>query len=441
MRKNYRFRITLLISLALLLPGCVSTVHIQVQRTPALNTAGIRRIAIMPFDSSRGYPYRETAQYIVSVATVNIQALNYFTLVNPSVITQLQRNNENIEAYVDALFNGQINWISSRDSSIDSEVKDREGNTQIITTHTREVEIEFSYFLTRARDGSIIGPVIKRDSISSSNNNFNELLSTTELLRTIVTRQLRNIDRDLVPHTVTETRTLARENSRDKELRARMKNAESLVKERSYRLALAAYLHIYGEYNNIAAALNASILHEALGETEAAANLMRAVYAETGNSRTQSELARLNRILIDRATIANQFNTSHSQMERVAAHADNEIQRVLTHNAKVWIYNNAQGNVIAEAVIDNLTARLINRGTELVDRDSAALIEIEQRFQLSGMVSDNDFVSIGNAAGANTIVIVGITGSGDMRRLQLRVLDIERAVTIMQSDTSEAWRL
>jgi len=93
------------------------------------------------------------------------------------------------------------------------------------------------------------------------------------------------------------------------------------------------------------------------------------------------------------------------------------------------------------AVIDNITADFIRRGVGIVDRENTALIEAEQRYQMSGYVSDNDFVSIGNAAGASTIVVIGITGTGAVRRLQLRVLDIERGIPILQSDTSEAWRL
>jgi hypothetical protein len=60
---------------------------------------------------------------------------------------------------------------------------------------------------------------------------------------------------------------------------------------------------------------------------------------------------------------------------------------------------------------------------------------------MSGFVGDNDFVSIGNLAGANTIVIINITGTGDMRRLQLRVLDIERGIQTLHSDTSDVWKI
>jgi hypothetical protein len=130
-----------------------------------------------------------------------------------------------------------------------------------------------------------------------------------------------------------------------------------------------------------------------------------------------------------------------SQAERVAAFAGEEIQRVLPRNPRVWIYNNSPNDVIAVAVADNISADFIRKGIGVVDRQNTALIEAEQRFNISGSVSDNDFISIGNIAGANSIVVIGVTGTGAMRRLQVRVLDIQRGVPIMQSDTSERWQL
>jgi hypothetical protein len=68
-------------------------------------------------------------------------------------------------------------------------------------------------------------------------------------------------------------------------------------------------------------------------------------------------------------------------------------------------------------------------------------MEAEHNIQMSGIVSDNDFISVGNAAGANTIVVIGITGTGALRRLSVRVLDIERRIPIFQSDTGEKWEI
>jgi hypothetical protein len=441
MQKKNSKAVLLLGFYTVFLAACTTTIRIQVEQPPVLNTSGIRRIAVMPFGSSGGTANREIAQYITSVAANNIRALNHFTLINSSVITQLQRNNESIEGHVDALFNGRITYINTNDSSTEVERKDKDDNVYMVTIYTREVEMEFNYSFTRARDGILIGPVTKRGKKTSVSEDLNTLLSTAALARSIVDEQLRNINRDVVPYTITESRTLIAEQSKDKELKAIMKDILTLVRSGIYRSALDSYLRTYSVYKNIAAAVNASILYEALGETQTAANFMSAVYGETGNIRIINELARLNRILANQALIAAEYRDARSQIEKTADYAVDEIQKVLSVNTMIWIYNNSSGNTMAEAVVDNITAGFIRKGIGLVDRDNLDLIEAEQNFHLSGLVSDSDFVSIGNAAGANTIVIISVTGTGDMRRLQLRVLDIEKGIPILQSDTSDAWKL
>jgi len=438
------FRKTLILPalLVLIFSNCATTIDLKVQRPPTLNTAGIKRIAIMPFETvSHDRLYREMAQYVTSAAVSRINAMNYFTLVDASEIERLRNNNQSIENYVDALFIGKITRLESKDSTSLGQTKNKEGDIIYYTIFQRDVEIEFNYSVMRSRDGSLIGPVTRRGSSSSSSQNIGEVRSATDLLRSIVDRQLGPLGRDIAPYTATESRELAKDTSKDKALQTEMKNALDQVKARNYLIAREAYLRIYDKYNSFAAAENASILHETLGDTLAAANLMQRVFEETGNPRAQEVLARLNRILQDKATVANEYTDAPNQTERVAAYASDEIQKVLPKDARVWIYNNAVTNPLAGAVVDNITSVFVRKGIRVVDRQNTALIEAEQQLQMSGYVSDDDFVSIGNAAGANTIVIIGIIGSGAIRRLQVQVLDIEKSVTIMQSDTDERWKL
>ena len=215
---------------------------------------------------------------------------------------------------------------------------------------------------------------------------------------------------------------------------------DAMVKSGSYRQALDAYLAIYQEHGNIAAAINASIVYEGLGETQTAASFMQGVFAATGSPKVRDVLNRLNMELGEAAGAAT-FDEAQSQVERVAMHASEEIQKVLPQDARVWIANNAANDNMLSAVVDNITADFIRRGICVVDRDHSLLISAEQNYQLSGFVSDDYFVSVGNAAGANIIAVIGITGTGAMRRMQVRVLDVERGVPIFQSDTNEAWGL
>jgi hypothetical protein len=423
--------------LALIATGCSTSVNVTVKRPPSLNTAGIKRIAIMPFESS-GYN-REMAQYATASATSKIQALNYFTLVASSEIERLRNANQSIENYVDAMFTGRIIRIDTKHETYQGSYKNKDGTVTNYTDYTTNVEVEFNYSLVLARDGSLIGPVTKSGRNSSTNQE--KFPAAQELIRAAIDSQLRFIGSDIAPYTVVETRTFANESINDKALKAEMKNAITQVKAGNYRPALEAYLGIYDRYKSMAAAENASILLEVLDGTLPAADFIQQVYNETGNPRATAIFARLNRIMMDQAILASDYGDTRSQTERVAAFASEEIQKVLPKNARVWIYNNAANNPITVAVADNITSDFIKKGIGVVDRQNVKLIEAEQKFQMSGFVSDDDFVSIGNAAGANTIAVIDIIGTGTARRLQVRVLNVEKGVLIMQSDIGEKWRI
>jgi len=439
LHKNIFKTVTLFITAVLILiTSCETSIQLTVQRPPNLNTAGIRRIAVMPFEANSN-AYREMAQYATTVATKRIQESNYFTLINPSDIERLKRNNQNVESYIDAQFVGQITRINTTNEAHNGSYKNKDGDIINYIDYITNVEIEFNYYLILARDSKIIGPIYKKRSGSETSREGNP--PSSPLLRAIIDEQLRYLARDIAPYKVIETRTFVTENSKDKVLKAKMKDALSQVKSGNYRLALEDYLGIYKRYKNIAAAENASILYESLGEIQTAANFMRQVYNDTGNPRAMNVLDRLNKILRDQALIASDYGDSRDQTKKIADFASGEIQKILPKNARVWIYNNSSKDSLAVAVVDNITSDFINKKISVVDRQNAKLIEAEQKFNISGYVSDKDFLSIGNAVGANTIVVIGITGTGSLRRLQVRVLDIEKSVPIMQSDTSEKWKI
>jgi len=129
-------------------------------------------------------------------------------------------------------------------------------------------------------------------------------------------------------------------------------------------------------------------------------------------------------------------------MAEATEHAGREVRRVLPADARVWIHNIAAADrSLADDVVDDMTSAFIRDNITVVERGLIDLIAIEQGIHLDGMVADSDFMSIGNAAGANAIIVVGISGAGALRRLNVRVLDIAAGTVRMQSDTGEAWRL
>ena len=124
------------------------------------------------------------------------------------------------------------------------------------------------------------------------------------------------------------------------------------------------------------------------------------------------------------------------------AHALRETRRVLPADARLWIHNNATTNRgPASDAADDITSAFIRYGITVVERGLIDMIAAEQGIHLDGTVADGDFISIGNAAGANTIIVIDITGTGVLRRLNVRVLDIATGTVRMQSDTGEPWRL
>jgi hypothetical protein len=409
-----------------------------VERLPTLNTAGIKRIAVMPFEANSG-SYREMAQYATETATNRIRELNYFTLVASSEIERLQKANQSVENYIDAQFVGRVTQVNVGNEIQHGSYKNKNGDIVYYTDYYTNVEIEFNYSLILARDGRLIGPVTKKKSISNSSREGYP--PSTPLLRSAIDDQLRYLGRDIAPYTIFENRVFASEKTKDDVLKQEMKDALAQVKAGNYKTALESYLGIYERHKSAAAAENASILYESFGEIQTAANYMQRVLNETGNPRARDALVRLNRIIQDRATIAAEYGDSRNQTEKISALASEEIRNVLPRNARVWIYNNSTTNSLAISVADNLTSDFIRRGISVVDRQNSKLIEAEQKFNLSGYVSDNDLLSISNAVGANTIIVIGINGTGAMRRLQVRVLDIEKNIPIMQSDTSEKWQI
>jgi hypothetical protein len=83
---------------------------------------------------------------------------------------------------------------------------------------------------------------------------------------------------------------------------------------------------------------------------------------------------------------------------------------------------------LATFAIDELEYQLVTaRQFTIVDRKTLDTIRTEQNFQLSGDVSDQSAVSIGNLLGASIVITGTITGSGNTQRLTLKALNVSTA--------------
>jgi TolB-like protein len=96
--------------------------------------------------------------------------------------------------------------------------------------------------------------------------------------------------------------------------------------------------------------------------------------------------------------------------------------------------NNSELAIFA---IDELEFQLVTaKQFTIVDRKTLDTVRSEQNFQLSGDVSDQSAVSIGNMLGANIVITGNITGTGNTQRLTLKALDVKTAQIVSMARES-----
>jgi TolB-like protein len=119
---------------------------------------------------------------------------------------------------------------------------------------------------------------------------------------------------------------------------------------------------------------------------------------------------------------------------RAVSSTEDAIRRVsekfidaLPENAIIAVLNiAAYEKDTALFIMDELQFQLVESGKfKIVDRRSFDVIRAEQNFQMSGEVSDESAVSIGNLLGANIVLTGAISGSEDARRLTMKALDVQ----------------
>jgi len=421
----------------LLIIACSTSIPITVQRRPNLDVAGINRITVLPFEMSQAATsYKTVAQHATDVAAQTIRNTGKFALIDPIIINDARKSGQSYSAYTDALFTGRINNITEETTQSEHQRKDK----SIYYTYNRAVEVDMMYTLTRARDGSILGPISQKRSVSSYADDRAKLTPIADMANSAVDGILSSLYRDLAPYYTTVSRTLEKE--KDDYLKPYMNEALTLVKARNYVAARQNYLAIWEQYQSTPAAINAAIMYEATGDTQAAADLMQRVYSATGNPTAMTMLSRFNHELSQQAGLQQFIVESQNPTERVSNLAFNEISRVLTPPAKLWIYSEKSTyDTLVNDINSNLVAAFIRAGVTVIDRKSIDLVMKEQKFQVSGFVNDDDIVQLGKLAGANTIVLVNITGVASARHLVIRVLDIETGTVRFQSDSGSQWNV
>ena len=427
--------------------SCATTIPVKVARPPAMNTSGINRIGIIPFGYSYGIRDSRLAERVADeltrVLSEKLSQTGRFTVVTDAELGRLERQRETLADHIDAIFTGTVNNITSHEDRSVSTYEDRDGNIRERITYSRTVTVDFTYQLLNARDRSIIGQVTKgsgtglfsNNSLTDYDSDRDRLASPYDLAVRIIQSQLRNFNRDVVPYTATENRTLADQTTRDKTVKNQMKDALALVKSGSYRPALTRYQAIYGASGEFAAGYNAAIMAEVLGDMNNAIALMSGLYYDTGNPKARTELERMRSTLSDAMIVEERYSDNDGHVATVIRQIASEFTTRVPGGAVLSILNTSSSEKqLTDFVVDGLTSNLVNNSRfAIIDRQNSRLIDAEKQFQMSGSVSDESAVSIGHELGVNTMALCSIAGRSSLRRLTVRVIDVETARIVFQS--------
>jgi hypothetical protein len=378
---------------------CATYVPIKSVRLPTIDTSNIQLLAIRPFVNRSGVGGPDTVQitrYLTETAERIIKNTGKFTVVAPT------------DPNADGVFIGEVRSFVSKDSRERRERKDKEGNIYIEITYNREVHLEFSYSVISSRTDMPVGTVVKQGSNGSSGlASTVKLTDTLTLAKGIVDSQMRGLAKDIVPTIVSSDRQLMDETSKDKVLKKRMKEVLAFVKNGSYEEAIRLYDGIYSEYGSIAAKTNAAILRDSVASDASSRAELNRLFSDTDG-------------LADKA-VKNTIDTLYSKLPSGA-------------NIMILKANSTERNII-DYVVNQMTKTIVQEGRlKVVDRSNQALIDAEIQYQLSGNVDDDSAVSIGHQLGVQYIVTCWISGAKSLRRLNLKVLNIETAQNIDQRD-------
>jgi TolB-like protein len=402
------------------LASCATTVPIESVKKPTIDTTGIQKLGVVKdFDSGPGIGSANAEvlrRYLADRASELITATGKFTLVAPT------------DPNRDGVFTGELTTFATKDSQEAKQrtKKDADGNTvtENYTLYKRDVGVGFTYSIISARTGMPIGKVSKTGSDSSSAESPDKLTDPLTLAKSIGNSLLvaggrgggvlyredpdvSALAKDIVPYIVTEKRKLMKETSKDKAVKAQMKVAMTLVKNKNYEEAITQFDAIAGESGSVAAKTNAGILREALSQTAAA-----------------------------RAELTELFNDKDGIAEKAVKKAADALNAKLPSGSVIYIQKTkspTDSNLIGY-VVDELTKILLQTGITVIAQEDRDLIAAEQKYQAEGNVSDETAVSIGHELGVKYIVTCQVAGQQSGRRLNIKVLNVETAKIESQDD-------
>lgn len=132
----------------------------------------------------------------------------------------------------------------------------------------------------------------------------------------------------------------------------------------------------------------------------------------------------------NRGTVAT--NSESEQLDSVIREGSDYIISKLPIKSRIGVVNMNSSSVnLSNYVIDGIVMHLVNRDSFFViERSELDAVQREQKYQLSGEVSDETAVSIGKQLGTQMIVTGSILPFGNDYSLRLKITDIQTAQII-----------
>jgi TolB-like protein len=125
-------------------------------------------------------------------------------------------------------------------------------------------------------------------------------------------------------------------------------------------------------------------------------------------------------------------NTNSEQLDSVVREGSYYIISKIPAESKVGIVNMNSSSVnLSNYIIDSIIMHLVNTNNfTVIERSELDIIQKEQRYQLSGEVSDETAVSVGKQLGTQVIVTGAIVPLGNNYSLRIKITNVQTAQII-----------
>jgi len=141
---------------------------------------------------------------------------------------------------------------------------------------------------------------------------------------------------------------------------------------------------------------------------------------------------RVNRIR--RSRLQNPVFPAQDRTEVAITRSFDTLNQSIPNGSRIAILDISPDDSDSRHIGEGLMSRFVNSASHMVvDRGALDTIRHEQEFQMSGEVSDDTAVSVGNFLGADVVITGSIIISGRQSILRLRALDVRTAQILAMS--------